>query len=197
MTPGVAARAGALAVIGAALVWASPATAQEGSCRGVTVVVDFGEAGPESSADSEPAVGCAEDPSNGIEALTQAGFTVTEVISFPGAVCRIDGFPDDECGLMPPADRSWSYWRAVDGEWTYSNVGAGTADPDDGDVEGWVFGGGSQPPGVAPASARAAESAPADTAESSNGSPTWVIAVVLLSVIAGLVIWRLRRGRAT
>lgn len=180
----------------AAPLWASPVSAHGDGCAGVTVVVDSGE--------GEAAVGCAADPASGLEALTQAGFAVAEVGSFPGAVCRIDDFPETDCGPMPPADASWSYWYAdADGQWAYSSVGAHMRDPDEGDVEGWVFGS-SAPPAIAPdeavGEAGDAESPPQngsteDDASGSGGPPTWVFAVVALALIAGLIAWRLRRDR--
>ncbi|WP_100445103.1 hypothetical protein [Glycomyces xiaoerkulensis] len=191
-----AARASAAAALlgAAALAWAAPVGAHD-DCHGVAVVVDFGEAGADAGMREAPVVGCAEDdPGSGIEALDQAGFAVTEVASFPGAVCRIEEFPETDCGPMPPADRSWSYWRAADGAWEFSNVGAGTADPDDGDVEGWVFGDGSAPPDLDPDEAAAPEST-ADPETSSTPSPTWIVAIVILAAVAGLAIWRLRERR--
>lgn len=143
-----------------------------------------------------PATGCAADPASGLEALTQAGFSVTEVASIRGMVCRIDELPESDCGAAPPAREYWSYWRAESGdaEWTYSAVGGSDARPETGDVEGWAFGDGSTPPDLAPAEAAdSAESA--DTHEDQGTSFTWLFAVAALAVIAGLVIWRLRRDR--
>ena len=183
-------RTGAAAALcaAAALLWAPPASAQGGDCDGVTVVVDPGE--------GEPRVGCADDPDTGLEALTQAGFAITEVTSFPGAVCRIDDHPEADCGPMPPADASWSYWYAStsDSEWKFATAGAHMRDPDDGDVEGWAFGDGSDPPDIAPHDAAATE--PEPKAESESGrSWTWVIAPIVLTAIAGLVLWRARRNK--
>ncbi|MCH7229540.1 hypothetical protein L0U85_01485 [Glycomyces sp. L485] len=180
--------AAAVIAVAAALAWAGSAAAHDAHCHGVTVVVDSGQ--------GAPAVGCADDPASGIEALAQAGFTVTEVTSFPGAVCRIDDHPETECGPMPPADASWSYWYADTGddEWTYASVGAGVRDPDEGDLEGWAFGNGSGAPGLAPDEAAAAEPRPEADLESSS-PPTWVLAVVILAAIGALVIWRARRDR--
>lgn len=189
-------RAGAAAAlaVAAAPAWAAPAGAQEGGCEGVAVVVDSGR--------GDAAVGCAEDPSTGIEALAQAGFAVVEVGSFPGAVCRIEGFPETDCGPMPPADASWTYWYAdADGEWTYSSVGAHMRDPDAGDADGWVFGS-AEPPALTPAEALGSGGGAAETtagasddASEGGGPPTWTLAVAVLAVIAGLVAWRLRRDR--
>ncbi|MCD0443493.1 hypothetical protein LO763_07615 [Glycomyces sp. A-F 0318] len=167
---------------------AAPASAQE-SCSGVTVVVDFGPLAP------EPATGCAADPADGLDALAQAGFAVTEVAAIRGMVCRIDELPETDCGGAPPADEYWSYWHAEtgDAEWTYSPVGGAYASPGAGDVEGWVFGDGASPPAIAPADA-AAPAADANADDGSGGSLTWLAAVAVLAVIAGLVVWR-RRGR--
>ncbi|WP_227997077.1 hypothetical protein, partial [Glycomyces albidus] len=187
-----------LAVLGAALtvaaaaaaVPAAPAAAQE-ACEGVTVVVDFGSlaAGPET--------GCAPDPADGLDALAQAGFSVTEVASIRGMVCSIDAMPEADCGAAPPADAYWSYWHANagDDEWTYSMVGGADATPDRGDVEGWAFGDGSEPPAVAPGDA-VASAAPGTGSDTGSGANlTWIAAVAALAVIGGLTAWRLRRDR--
>jgi hypothetical protein len=171
---------------------AAPASAQE-TCAGVTVVVDFG---PLASA---PATGCAADPADGLDALAQAGFSVTEVAAIRGMVCRIDELPEADCGAAPPADEYWSYWHAEagDAEWSYSPVGGAYATPGAGDLEGWVFGDGASPPALSPADAAAEdtdEAADADASDS-GGSLTWLIAVAVLAVIAGLVVWRRRRDR--
>jgi hypothetical protein len=171
---------------------AIPATAfaADGPCTGVTVVVDFGALA------SGPATGCAADPENGLDALVQAGFSVTEVSSLRGMVCRIDELPETECGGAPPAQEYWSYWRADSGdaEWTFSPVGGGDARPAAGDVEGWAFGDGSTPPALTPAEA-AASSGTAATETERGSSFTWLIAVAALLAIAALVVWRLRRDR--
>ncbi|MEU6861569.1 hypothetical protein AB0B28_22160 [Glycomyces sp. NPDC046736] len=166
---------------------ALPASAQE-ACAGVTVVVDFGALA------SHPVVGCAAEPSSGLDALAQAGFAVTEVASIRGMVCRIDALPEADCGGSPPADAYWSYWHAEagDAEWTYSMVGGADASPDSGDVEGWAFGDGSTPPQIAPADA--APAAPQPDEEPGGASYTWLIAVAALALIGALVLWR-RRGR--
>ncbi|WP_187350606.1 hypothetical protein [Glycomyces terrestris] len=155
----------------------------------MTVVVDFGALG------TEPETGCAAGPADGLDALVQAGFSVTEVASIRGMVCRIDELPETDCGASPPADAYWSYWHANAGdeEWTYSIVGGADASPDPGDIEGWVFGDGSEPPAVAPIDAVA----PAAPEEESGGrfEYTWIVAVAALAVIGGLAAWRLRRDR--
>ncbi|MFB9658901.1 hypothetical protein ACFQS3_12465 [Glycomyces mayteni] len=167
---------------------AAGAGAQE-VCGGVVVVVDFGELdGLET--------GCAADPADGLDALAQAGFAVTEVAAIRGMVCSIDALPATDCGASPPADAYWSYWHANAGdeEWTYSMVGGADATPDAGDFEGWAFGDGSAPPAVAPPDAAA--DSPETESDSGGSSYTWVVAVAALAVIGALVAWRLRQRRA-
>lgn len=135
---------------GAAGVVAAP-MASAGACSGtsgVTVVVQS-EAGT--------VVACAPgDPGSGLAALAQAGFGVDQVQRFPGAVCRINGYPaSDPCVNMPPATAYWSYWHAKPGgSWSYSQVGAGSYNPAPGSVEGWRFGAGTAP-SISPPSAPA------------------------------------------
>lgn len=171
---------------------ASPASAQA-ACSGVVVVVDFGSLAP------EPATGCAVDPANGLDALAGAGFSVTEVASIRGMVCRIDDLPETGCGGSPPADAYWSYWHAEpgDAEWTYAMVGGADATPDAGDLEGWAFGDGSAPPALTPAEAAASAtpSAEASDDEGTGPSRTWIIAVAALALIVGIVVGRLRHDR--
>ncbi|MGB7982564.1 MAG: hypothetical protein WCF36_17420 [Candidatus Nanopelagicales bacterium] len=133
---------GSLALAGAAIIVvpAGPAAAAEcpGS-SGVTVIVDTG-----SSISTRCASG---DPRSGLAALSSAGFSVTQVQTQPGFVCRIDGLPSkDPCRVTPPTSAYWSYWYAPKGgSWSYSSRGAGAHDPAPGSVEGWRFGSGQQP----------------------------------------------------
>jgi hypothetical protein len=141
-------RLAAAAVLAAGLAAAAPASpAAAAACpapdSGVTVVVDFTELG------RGIAVGCAPgNPTTGLAALRGAGFDDSFVPRQPGFVCQIDGLPNP-CNDGPP-DAYWSYWYAEPGgSWTYSQLGAGSRNPDPGDVEGWAFGAGGQP-GEAP-----------------------------------------------
>ncbi|WP_051704762.1 hypothetical protein [Glycomyces sp. NRRL B-16210] len=174
---------------------AAPAAAQE-ACAGVTVVVDFGPLAP------GPATGCAVDPANGLDALAGAGFSVTEVASIRGMVCRIDDLPETGCGGSPPADAYWSYWHAEpgDAEWTYAMVGGADASPDAGDLEGWAFGDGSAPPALTPAEAAATPTAEtpdggASADEGTGPNRTWILAVAALALIVGIVVGRVRHDR--
>jgi len=144
--------------------------AQAAACSGtsgVTVVVQF--------PDHTETACAAGDPASGFEALERAGFTVTRVSKFPGAVCRIDGVPtSDPCVNMPPADAYWTYFHAQPGgTWTSSNVGADGYNPKPGSVEGWRFGDGDEPstppPGAAPTPKPSTTPKPAPSA---SGQPT-------------------------
>lgn len=187
----VAAIAAVLVALFVLVLPAAPASAQS-ACRGVIVVVDFGALAP------DPVAGCAADPADGLDALVRAGFTVTEVSSIRGMVCRIDDLPETGCGGSPAADAYWSYWHAGpdDAEWTYSMVGGAAASPDPGDLEGWAFGDGSAPPALSPAEALAAMTPTAEPADEAGGSNrTWVIAVAVLALIVGVVVGRVLHNR--
>lgn len=139
-----------LALVGTfmVLVQAGPATAAACSgTSGVTVVVQFPD-----RTETRCAAG---DPSSGWDALERAGFSVTPVSAFPGAVCRIDNVPtsdQDPCVRMPPASRYWAYFHAKrGGTWASSNEGARTYDPAPGTVEGWRLGAGEAPSSPPPA----------------------------------------------
>src|SRR5256885_1377047 len=118
------------------------ATGTEGACAeggGVTVVVDFGDLGPESLIRCAPGT-----PANGIAALQEAGIEVAGSQKYGLAVaCRINGKPGpdvESCAGMPSATAYWSYWHAsAGGSWTSSQEGAQTAKPAPGGFEGWAF----------------------------------------------------------
>lgn len=132
-----------VALLAATLGYAAPgsATAETGSVgacsgnEGVTVVVDFGTLG------GGVQTRCAPEPvKSGFDALSRAGFAY-EVIP-GGFLCRIDGKPSNRpCNRTPPPDYYWSYWLASEpgGAWTYSDLGAGSRDPEPGSVDGWSF----------------------------------------------------------
>lgn len=150
---------------------AGPAAAAACSgTSGVTVVVQFPD---------RTEVACAPgDPASGFAALTGAGFDPTRVAKFPGAVCRIDGYPDaeaDPCVTMPPANAYWTYFHAQPGgEWVPSNVGADSYNPKPGSVEGWRFGDGAKPstapPGTPPTPKSSATPKPSASAGQSTTS---------------------------
>jgi hypothetical protein len=164
--------AGAIA-LPAAAASAGPLTtaAGTGPCTdptGVTVVVDATELG------GEVAVGCADAPATGTDALTQAGFTESRDPS--GYICAVGGLPDP-CPTEFTGSY-WTYWNATDGEWTTWMEGSDTAVPAAGSVEGWRYGDGTVPPdvdlaAVTPGASGDAAAAPADeqTEEPSTEAP--------------------------
>ncbi|MEJ5945478.1 hypothetical protein WDZ17_09260 [Pseudokineococcus basanitobsidens] len=102
--------------------------------EGATVVVDpQGLAGELDG----PTAGCAPAAEDGLAALTDAGFAVTEVS--PGFVCTIAGVPTPEEADCETAGY-WSYWYAPrDGAWTLSDVGAADRTPEPGSVDAWSW----------------------------------------------------------
>jgi hypothetical protein len=119
-----------------------PGKGTDGYCPeggGVTVVVDFGDLGP------QPLIRCAPGtPATGVAALQDAGIEVAGSQKYGLAVaCRIEGRPGPEvesCAGMPSATAYWSYWHApAGGAWTSSQEGAQTSKPTPGGFEGWAF----------------------------------------------------------
>lgn len=193
-------------LLGASFASAAPASAADGTCAegaGVTVVVDFGDLGP------QPLVRCAPGtPANGIAALQAAGIDVAGSQKYGLAVaCRIDGKPGpdvESCAGMPSATAYWSYWHAsAGGKWESSQEGAQTSKPAAGGFEGWAFAKPKSandlpaPPRVAPVR-QAATPAPAAAPAEQGGSFPWglVIGAVVIVVVAGAGIVVARRRRA-
>jgi hypothetical protein len=126
-----------LALVASSFVVTSPVSAAD--CAGVKVVADFTALG------GGVQTGCAAgDPTTGLVALTNSGFTYSFVPRQPGFVCTINSLPNP-C-RKPTTSAYWSYWHAKPGgTWTYSTSGAGSHDPAPGTVEGWAFGAGVAP----------------------------------------------------
>lgn len=148
------ARGAAATLLVAPALAVSAAPGQAAACEGtsgVTVVVQYS-----GGVDVRCAPG---DPTSGADALKKAGFTVTDVQTQPGFVCRISGQPStDPCVRTPPGSASWSFWRAeAGGSWAYSSYGAYSpqSDPAPGSYQGWRFGAGSAPAWSVPAAAPA------------------------------------------
>jgi hypothetical protein len=192
-------------LLGACLAGAAPASATEGSCAegaGVTVIVDFGDLGP------QPLIRCAPGtPANGIAALQEAGVDVAGSQKYGLAVaCRIDGKPGpdvESCAGMPSATAYWSYWHAsAGGAWESSQEGAQTSKPLANGFEGWAFARPKSandlpsPPRVAPVR-QAASPAPAPASEGSSFPWGLVIGAVVLVLVggAGIVVARRRRAQ--
>lgn len=163
------ARGAAATLLVAPALAVSAAPGQAAACQGtsgVTVVVQYS-----GGVDVRCAPG---DPTSGADALKKAGFTVTDVQTQPGFVCRISGQPSsDPCVRTPPGSASWSFWRAeAGGSWAYSSYGAYSpqSDPAPGSYQGWRFGAGSAPAWPVPAPAPAPRAAPSSTGAAGGGS---------------------------
>jgi hypothetical protein len=96
-----------------------------------------------------------EDSITGIDVLERAGRQLVGGFG-GGAVCAID-----KVGCLDPNDCwcecrgssdciYWIYWHLKDGNWKYAGVGAAGYQVHDGDVEGWIWGGGDTSGGAQP-----------------------------------------------
>lgn len=82
---------------------------------------------------------------NGYQVLLRSGL---EIVESGGAICGIEdtGCPADECFCAMPD--YWSYWHLIDGTWQYAASSAAGHTVYDGDVEGWSWESGEQPPAI-------------------------------------------------
>jgi len=95
-----------------------------------------------------------ENEITGIELLARANLTVyLDYSTGLGAkVCRIGeigcNYPGEDCWCQCQGAPCtyWNYWQMQDDRWVYSSLGAGSRRLRDGDVDGWVWGDGQQPP---------------------------------------------------
>ena len=165
------------------------ATAVDCTCHGgVWVVVDM--------PDKPLAAGCAHQPTDGMDALSQIGVDVRQPNSKPGLVCELQGRPQDACahgGYDKSPRQFWSYWHAASpaDKWTFSTKGADQYHPAAGSVEGWGWGTGK---GFPPRQVSAARKPPAMPPESGHGSgPLTTIGVVVAVIALGVGVWWTRR----
>ena len=78
------------------------------------------------------------DGSSGYDVLRKAGHTVG--FRHDGLICTIDNRPADGCAAIDAA-HYWAYFHREPGDssWTYSNEGATTYEPENGETEGWIW----------------------------------------------------------
>ncbi len=99
----------------------------------------------------------AEESITGVELLQRSGLDVALLPGFGigTALCAIEGvgclpMPQEcFCACRGTPCRYWSYFQWSDAGWIYSPVGAGERHLRDGDADGWVWGDGKTPPGLA------------------------------------------------
>ncbi|MFZ4850077.1 MAG: hypothetical protein ACOYL7_13190 [Caldilinea sp.] len=168
---------------------AAPVRAQSDSHAGLVVV----------HGDGSVVTRCVPFPEESIRGdllLARSGLELSiEANSMGATLCQIDGegcaYPQQSCFCQCTGKSClyWSYWRLVDGDWLYSNAGAGNTQVQDGQVDGWRWGIGTvdraqpppaisfaeicpEPPQPAPLPARlAAESSPPTKPPSPRATP--------------------------
>ena len=97
-------------------------------------------------------VSFAGDEVTGDEVLAQSGLDVViSAASGQGTlVCKIEGegCPAEDCWCQCKGQSCayWSYWRRIEGTWSYSPVGASMFKSRHGDVQGWSWGNQEPPP---------------------------------------------------
>ena len=175
-----------LAAAGLAAVWlclgpavtapAARAVAAAGGtgCSGVLVVVEPRTV-PQTFGGTRS--GCAANPTSGVDALRQAGFSVSlGTGSYGGGfVCGLNGAPAAGCGLVDQ-DTYWSYWYMAPGTsvWVYSQAGAAGRTPQQGGIDAWVWqsAGAVEPPAARSAVAARAASGPSPSRIPASTSPS-------------------------
>jgi hypothetical protein len=172
MTAARSLRLAAVTALVAAASLAVPGQAQASACSsstGVTVVVDFSNAG--GGIATTCVAGGGGDSAASLLAVDHA---LTRDQQYPGVVCKIDTAPADaECTSMPPANAYWGlFWSDGHGGWKYSSAGVDSLDVPDGGSVGmaWQDGGTDDPPGVAPP--QHSSSSPSPSPSPSSGGRT-------------------------
>jgi hypothetical protein len=127
----------------------SSASAAYCSATGINVLVDYGSLG----AGERTACMSTTSRKTADVVFPAAGFVLTYVTGFPGAVCKVAGAPDSAgCTQMPPANAYWGLYESHGGGWLYSSSGVGGVrlDPGDSVAFVWQDGGTVDKPGAAP-----------------------------------------------
>ncbi len=145
-------------VLGMALaLWASGSTAPalaDGPIR-VGLYVQFEDGSTTTRCVAlNPADYPAGKEATGLDVLRQSGLDLVFETGggFGVKICKLDktgcDYPAEDCFCRCQGNpcQYWTYWYAENGAWKYSSVGANGRQVKDGDVEGWVWGGGKTAP---------------------------------------------------
>lgn len=179
------------------------------SCDEVTVVV-AGSGGEE-----EATCVSAGPARTAAQIFEDAGHALTRVQRFPGAVCRVDGFPaEDPCVAMPPADSYWGFFVGDGTDWSYATLGVDSVVPEPGDSIALAWqdtvrpvpprssSGALRPESPGDSGRSAGTDATADStadagtdAGTDSGLRTVVSALAVLLVLAGSAVLGVRRRR--
>lgn len=97
-----------------------------------------------------------DDAITGLDLLNRSGLTVNVDYStgLGATVCKIGEIGCDApgescfCQCMGAPCYYWNYWTLEDGQWSYSPLGASSHLLSNGDVDGWVWGQGKEPPEI-------------------------------------------------
>lgn len=168
----------AIVAIAVVLMAAVPEPGQAQGPHRAALVVDFGDGRV-----IVRLVEFAEESITGVELLQRSGLDVALLPGFGigTALCAVEGVgcpPTPQecfCACRGTPCRYWSYFQWREDGWVYSPVGAGDRRLRDGDADGWVWGDGKTPPGVASWEeilARAAVPSPAPTSPPPSATPS-------------------------
>lgn len=130
------------------------AASDDGSCAGVTVVVDTGDLDISDDPSASVCVDTA-DTILGTDAVAEAGFTTAGTTTYPDdVICRVNGVPAEDteltgddgapyhetCADMPPAAAYWGLWvKPAGGEWDYAQTGLSALELNPGDSVELLF----------------------------------------------------------
>ena len=115
----------------------APATAAEGPCTDVTVIVDFGTL-------KHDAIKTCARAGTAAEVLTAAHIETAGTADYGDAViCRVDSLPSpasESCAKLPTA-AYWAMWvkPSADGKWDYAQEGIQTQKLNAGEYLGLVY----------------------------------------------------------
>lgn len=135
-------------ILAASIILPSPGQAQEPAHQ-AGVVIQYPDGQYETAC-----IEFSEDEITGVNLLERSGLTINfgSAGGLGTSVCKIGQIgcntPDEHCFCQCKGSPCtyWNYWHIQDGAWKYSPLGAGSHLLSDGDIDGWVWGDGQEPP---------------------------------------------------